>query len=657
MKRLSIGLGMKIAGGFAIMLVFLFVLGLISYNGMRSLVVASDSAKDSLEAELFISNKLSDHLLWLKDLEELFLNHDEFEGQLDPKQCGFGKWYYSFLDSAEYKKLPSDIKNVIDDIEGYHASLHNSARSITSKFHIFDETLVNTISEAEIAHLNWMNHLAESIILQQIFALELDSTQCGFGKWYYGFEQTEDFAALPQSLQKYFLSIKDPHQKLHDSGRTIQALERQGNYSRALTVYMNQSKPVLEQLQQIFHEFKSELDRYYGDNLDAKDILVNQTFVSVSEVQRLFGMYSEYLTEQKNLHNSTAERIEKTVLFLLVILTLVILGLGIIIAIILTRSITKPLIKISGILNKSSSQIAEASDQLSKTSQEIANGTMEQASSIEETSSSMEELAAMVMQNTNNAKESSSLVNNAAESSQRGQSQMLDMMEAMSELNKSSDKIKNVIDVIDKIAFQTNLLALNAAVEAARAGEAGMGFAVVANEVKNLANLSAEAAKETSELIEDSIKKTGAGLETANRLSEIFKEIIGNTEKVLLMSKEIELASVQQDTGIGQVNKAVIQLDQVVQSNATATEESASSAEELSSQVVSLKGLVDELVILIRGKADGSTAISQRVNTMPDTGIEYRVPKTNSSVKPRKRDVSSDELIPFDEDKEFSEVD
>lgn len=334
--------------------------------------------------------------------------------------------------------------------------------------------------------------------------------------------------------------------------------------------------------------------------------------------------------------------------------------------------ISKPLIKISDTLKSGSGQIALASNQLSSSSQEIANGATEQASSIEETTSSMEELASMVKQNVTNAQEASNLAEKASVSSKDGYAQMEKMLESMTEINKSSDQIKKIIKVIDDIAFQTNILALNAAVEAARAGEAGMGFAVVADEVKNLANRSAEAAKETSSMIEDSIKRTEGGLQIATKMAEVFKDILTTVLKVTEMSREVETASKQQDSGINQVNKAIVQFDEVVQANASSAEETASSAEELLAQVENLNEIVRQLVKLVTGKAveteqyqhsgrqtlhlkehnyEQKKSLGQRART----GQQLTHHTTATSVGVRKREVSPEKLIPFEDDEDLKE--
>jgi methyl-accepting chemotaxis protein len=280
----------------------------------------------------------------------------------------------------------------------------------------------------------------------------------------------------------------------------------------------------------------------------------------------------------------------------------------------------------------------------------------------------MEELASMVRQNLQNAKEASTLADRAVSSSKDGYGQMEKMLESMKEINKSSDRISKVIKIIDDIAFQTNILALNAAVEAARAGEAGMGFAVVADEVKNLANRSAAAAKETSGMIEDSIKKTEEGFAIATRMAEVFKDILNNSQKVSEMSKEVESASTQQDTGINQVNKAIVQFDEVVQANAGAAEETASSAVELQAQVEALNQMVNQLLVVVNGRAgtnghDGRSPAASRearkaaaprrhIATAPKALTKTAVPATA-----RKREIAPETLIPFEEDEEFKDTD
>lgn len=311
-------------------------------------------------------------------------------------------------------------------------------------------------------------------------------------------------------------------------------------------------------------------------------------------------------------------------------------------------------------LNKSSEQIITATNQLSNASQEIANGSSEQASSIEETTASMEEITSMIKQNSINAKEANNLAEKASNASENGYGQMEKMLESMNEINKSSDHIKKIIKVIDDIAFQTNILALNAAVEAGRAGEAGMGFAVVADEVKNLANKSADAAKETSIMIEESIKRIDSGLQISTKLAEIFKEILTNTKKVSEMVREVESSSKQQDLGIDQINKAILQLDEVVQANASSAEETAGASEELLSQTETLNDIVKQLTFIIAGynKANVEQAlhkIEYRHEKKETTQVDTKQKQLPHKVV-KKKEVKPEKIIPFEEDEEFKNI-
>ena len=243
-------------------------------------------------------------------------------------------------------------------------------------------------------------------------------------------------------------------------------------------------------------------------------------------------------------------------------------------------------------VSEASGNVSGAAQQLATASEEVASGAQEQASSLEETASSLEEISSTIKQNAENARQASQLAAGSREAAEKGGQVVNAAVAAMGQINEASKHIADIITTIDEIAFQTNLLALNAAVEAARAGEQGRGFAVVASEVRNLAQRSAAAAKEIKGLIQDSVRKVENGSELVNRPGQTLGEIMQSVKRVTDIVAEIAAASQEQASGIEQVNKAAMQMDQVTQANSAQTEEMSSTAQGLSSNAEQLQALV-----------------------------------------------------------------
>jgi methyl-accepting chemotaxis protein len=275
--------------------------------------------------------------------------------------------------------------------------------------------------------------------------------------------------------------------------------------------------------------------------------------------------------------------------------------------------------------------LSSGSHQVSQASGQIASGSSQQAASLEETSSTLEEISSMTNNNAKNANEANTLMQDANRVVVEANESMDDLTRSMEEISKASEETSKIVKTIDEIAFQTNLLALNAAVEAARAGEAGAGFAVVADEVRNLAMRAADAAKNTSELIEGTVKKINDGTGIVNKTNDAFKQVTENSIKVGNLVAEISSASKEQAEGIGQVTTAVSEMDRVVQQNAAGSEELSSQANELSNKV----GIMLEIVEGENSNRSDVEANHQNIKTLPATG---------------KTEVRPDQLIPFNDD-------
>ncbi len=355
----------------------------------------------------------------------------------------------------------------------------------------------------------------------------------------------------------------------------------------------------------------------------------------------------------------------------LYILGFVALVVSLLLSVFMIRSITRPVNTIISTLNEGAAQINSASGEISSTSQSLAEGATEQASSLEETSASLEEIASMTKQNADNAATANSLMDGSRSMVDNGVSSMKGMIVAMDSIKESSGEISKIIKVIEEIAFQTNLLALNAAVEAARAGEHGKGFAVVAEEVRNLAQRSATASKDTASLIENAVSKSNEGGEIVEKMAKALDEIADSTKKSSDLVAEIAAASKEQSSGIDQVNSAVSQMDTVTQKNAAVAEESASASEELNAQAVSVNDAVGELSALINGggrggagrggrdhrltaglAAGGAAAVSSRPVGLPEPQYKAAPLKRPDNSKGA---VDPNTVIPMGDDDDFKD--
>jgi methyl-accepting chemotaxis protein len=342
---------------------------------------------------------------------------------------------------------------------------------------------------------------------------------------------------------------------------------------------------------------------------------------------------------------------------------------SLVMAILVSLRIVGPINRAIEGLGESAHQVSMAAGQLSSASQSLAEGASRQSAGIEETSSSLEEMASMTKQNADNSNQANVMMGDTSRIVDEANIAMTELTKSMHDISTASEQTAKIIKTIDEIAFQTNLLALNAAVEAARAGEAGAGFAVVADEVRNLAMRAADAAKNTENLIAETVKKIKNGSDIVSKSNEAFGKVAVGAKKVGELISEIAEASQEQAQGVHQISKAVGDMDTVVQHNAANAEESASAAEEMSAQAEQMKSYVGELSVLVGGSSSNgdyeadSGFIMAGNSSRPMLGrknnahnaLAIPTPARRGTASDRGKEINPDQVIPMTEAGDFKD--
>ncbi len=651
-KKLTIG--KQIALGFSIVLVLLAVIGLTSFTGVSGIINNAVSMITGEEIKAEMSQREIDHLNWASGLTK-FMNDPnvkELTIQIDDHKCGLGKWLYGEGRKHAETVVPT-LTPLLKAMEKPHKSIHQSAVHITKKMNKLDVEKESTkLYNLEIAHRKWVAKVIKEILgKENAISVQLNQKSCGMGRWLYG--------GVADALAKEFPvfaplidQLKQPHRRLHETGKRVNQKLASGDYDGALSEVRNEIEPKLEVITGILRKARNQVRGFEKGQQEAAKILITVTQKNMAQVQDLMHQVIE--TVDKNMVTREvllggASRLK----LIVTIAGIIALVLGISLNFFIARGLVRSLAKIAESMNEGAEQVASASGQVSSSSQSLAEGSSEQASSFEETSASLEEMLAMTKQNAENSKQADGLMQEANQTVSQANQSMTDLKNSMEEVSKSSEETSNIIKTIDEIAFQTNLLALNAAVEAARAGEAGAGFAVVSEEVRNLALRSADAAKSTAELIEGTVKKVQHGSQLVNTTANAFQEVANNSAKVAELVSEIAAASNEQAQGIEEVNLAVTEMDKVTQSNAAGAEESASASEEMNAQAEEMIFMVNKLVAIVGGSANGQRRDSVKPQKRVPAGKRAKTAPQDKAVKKiaahKRNEVSPQQVIPLDE--------
>lgn len=531
-----------------------------------------------------------DHVKWVASLEKSIVANTPFTGQLDPQLCAFGQWMATFTSSDNH------FNQIIEKFAVPHTHLHELGNDINALLtsnqnsaaqQLFDGRVTSTLMAVETVFEEALVDVRENIgFLDQALTI-------AFGAERQAFNATMDSVDAMVALNSRIS---------HDLTHTSEAAAARSKaialfsvligglaalgfgiiISRSISKPMEHAVGMLHELEQghLTERLNMQRKDEVGQMANALDRFADSLQREVVDVLQQLA--------QGNLNFEVIPRDDNDVL---------------------RSSLQKmgtDLNFILGQVNIAADQIASGSTEVSDSSQSLSQGATEQASSLEQITSSMQEMASQTRLNAENATQASTLSSEARTGAKQGNTHMQQMVNAMDEINASSQSISKIIKVIDEIAFQTNLLALNAAVEAARAGQHGKGFAVVAEEVRNLAARSAKAAQETSELIESSVSKTENGSQIAHQTAAALSGIVTDISKATDLVVEIATASTEQAQGIEQVNQGLGQIDHVTQQNTASAEESAAAAEQLSSQADQLRQM------MARFQLNGTASIIQQ---------------------------------------------
>lgn len=655
-------LGKRITIGFSILVFITVVLGIIGVVNMRNAASGAEKLSNVYVPGVDVASNIFKTANEIRyDMRAFILNDDETVLVNVKKNFAELKKY---LSQAEELGKKNNLKELIQE--------EKSASKSLDEYQTWTEQSEKTLAKKKILDLSMVDNAAAFIKNTMAY---VDSQQEQLKQ---DLEDKADKTKLWDRYEKIALinnvisiateariagqraQVKNDVSLLETAVGKFESIYKNIAQMRATTV-----RPVnLEQLKNIeasAKAYESALKGFVSIMQESSNQGKNLVRISIDVLNSAEAVQDLGLKNVKDISNESNSSLS-VASWIMIVGLIVALIISSIVALFIIRSIVKIVTDAVKSLSEGTTQVVSASEQISSASVSLAEGASSQASSVEEVSATIEEATASNNQNADNSREANILAQHSNDAAKVGNHRVIELMTAMEQITASSQKIAKIIKTIDEIAFQTNLLALNAAVEAARAGEHGLGFAVVAEEVKNLAERSAGAAKEITGIIEASIDQVKAGTEVANKTKESFEDILSGIKKTSDLIGEIAISAKEQAEGMNQIAIAMGSVDQITQQNASASEETAAAAEELNAQALSMLDNVSELALLAgfdMGKENRASSSIKRISTpsMPPK----RISMSTSSKKPVNKPSSvtsrrnNEDVFPLEESdlKEF----
>lgn len=603
MKFDDLTIGKKISGSFLIIIVLLLVVSATSIVGFRNIVGNATEVIEGNKLDGILTQREVDHLIWVNKVNALLTDEKvtTLKVQTDDHKCGFGKWLYG-QGRKDAGSLVPDIKTLLKDIEQPHYLLHKSAIEIGKSFKFADPNLGEFLSQKKNDHLLWTHKIKDALLYRSTeLKIQLDPTKCGLGKWILS-DKTKALGNKDKSFSVLLNELIPLHVKLHRSARSINRLLSKKKFLDAYSSYL---------LNTMIHarDTLGKIDKiilWQSDNMKgvetANRLYAEDTMPALTKVQSLLKQIRKKARENimSDEFMLSSARSSNT---LVIIMSIVVIFTGIVFAFFITGSLNRVLKKISSGINESTTQVKYAAQEISSASQSLAEKASQQAATIEETSAAIQQMTVNSKQTSELTEGTEELMNKNILNSGQSLKAIVGITSKINQIVDDSDKIVSIIKNIDQIAFQTNLLALNAAVEAARAGEAGAGFAVVADEVRNLAIRAADAARNTQELLDETISRVNEISVSIGDMNDNFEGIVESATLIGEKTAAITTSSTEISKGLEQISTATIEIDEVTQHIASNSEESTASSEELSAQSEEMGVLVGELNRIVYGSS------------------------------------------------------
>jgi len=592
----NIKLGKKIRIGFGIGIAIAMTIGVIGWNGIHSMRVQISTYAEWSHIDMIMNEGITQNFLKLaaamerqfkkcsrskpEDIAQVFKDLEE----------GLAGWKTLV---ASYPELMTVVDSLEKDVQTFQQKIQENEQSgkkckeirqkwdevVTNTLDFLEKTMINVIDPAkekaesskdipEIVKWGQIDMVMNEGIIANALKLQISA---------HDYASQRDNPSWKHYLQTY---------RLAQSGLAEWRTTLSGESAM---------EKAADQIDNYFLKFKTVGEQFHAEMSKKKTMQLDLHNKLQNIFERLEHTMETFIDPQKEKRVATSLKLQKNAEMTIWVICI----LGFITALVLSeffiRSSVGPIQNLINTLSDLSDDLETASTKSAEIATQFSDSTSSQVASVEQTSASVEELKSMTGQNADNAAEADNYMKTANGTIDQVDKSMNQVIESMDSMTKASEETSKIVKTIDEIAFQTNLLALNAAVEAARAGEAGAGFAVVAEEVRNLALRSAEAARNTSSEIESTVKQIHQGSDLVSSTNELFAKVQESTTKVEQLISEISNASREQATGIGQINDALVQIDKDIQKNSGAAEETSSTASLVSEQVKQLRDCLDDL--------------------------------------------------------------